>query len=147
MSYFSELSLTRDPLLFQKIPCPLVALVKDNAVLTSHSSLGLIYCVYPLLTRDQLVCIITHLFLLYLVLTLSNKVFIKMAKTFAEFTLLFATSVQCWHTYHKSYISCINPHYAPLRRRRGILLCTYRSVGMSVCRSVGMSVGRYVGSP
>ena len=66
---------------------------------------------YPLLTRDRFVCIITHLMLVYLVLKLSNKVFLKQAKPFAEFTLLFVTSVQCWHTYHKSYITCIDPHF------------------------------------
>ena len=79
--------------------------------LTSHSSLGLFYCVYPLLARDQFVCIITHLILLSLVLKLNNKVFLKQAKPFAEFTLLLATSVQCWHTYHKSYITYINPYF------------------------------------
>ena len=79
--------------------------------LTSHSRLGLFYCVYPLLTRDQLVCIITHVILLYFLLKLNNKVFLKQAKPVAEFTLLFAISVQCWHTYHKSYITCIDPHF------------------------------------
>ena len=79
--------------------------------LTSHFSLGLFYCVYPLLGRDQNVCIISQLIFLYLVLKLSNTVFLKQAKPFAEFTLFFATSVQCWHTYHKSYITCIDPHF------------------------------------
>ena len=79
--------------------------------LTSQFSLGLFYRTYPLLATDQFVCIIIHLFFLYLVLKLSIKVFFKQAKSFAEFTLLFATSVQCWHTYHKSYITCIEPHY------------------------------------
>ena len=95
MSNFSAFSPTRDPLVFQKIPCHLFALEKDNAFLTSHSSLGLYYCVNPVLTRDQFVCIITHFILLYLVLKLSDKVFLKQAKSFAEFTLLFVTSVQC----------------------------------------------------
>ena len=85
--------------------------MKGCAFLTSQFSLGLFYCVYPLFTRYQFVCIIIHLIFLYLVLKLSNKVFLKQAKLFAEFTLLFATSVQCWHTYHKSYITCIDPHY------------------------------------
>ena len=81
MSYLSAYFLPRDPLLFQKIPCHLVALVKDSAILTSYSSLGLFYCVYPLLTRDQFICIITHLIILYLVLKLSNKVIFETGKT------------------------------------------------------------------
>ena len=40
MSYFSEFSLTGDLLLFQKIPCPLVALVKDNAVFNVSFQFG-----------------------------------------------------------------------------------------------------------
>ena len=108
-SYLWAFSPTRDPLLFQKIPCHLVALLKDNAILTSHSSLGLFYCVYPLLTRDQFVCIITHFILLYLVFELNIKVFLKQAKPFAELILLIVTSVQCWHTYHKSYITFTDP--------------------------------------
>ena len=79
--------------------------------LTSHSSLGLFYCMHPLLTRYQFVCIITHLIPLPLVWKLNNKVVLKQAKPFAEFTLLLATSVQCWHTYHKSNITCIDPHF------------------------------------
>ena len=45
-----------------------------------------------------------------MVLRLSSKVFFQQAKPFAEFTLVFAPSVQCWHTYHKSYIGSIDPH-------------------------------------
>ena len=96
---------------FRKIPCHLVALLTDNAILTSHSSLGLFYCVYTLLTWDQFVCIFTHLILLYLVFELNNKVFLNQVKPFAEFTMLFATLVQCWHTYQKSYITCIDPQF------------------------------------
>ena len=78
------ISPNRDPLLFQKNPCHLVALVKDTAIFNVS--------LYPLLTRDEFVCvIITHLILLYLVSKLNNKVFLKQAKPFAEFTLLFAT--------------------------------------------------------
>ena len=44
-----------------KIPCHLVALVKISLFVRFHFSLGLFYCVYPLLTRDKNVCIITHL--------------------------------------------------------------------------------------
>ena len=66
---------------------------------------------YLLLTRDQFLCLITHFILLYLVLKLNNTVFLKQAKSFVECTLLFATSFQCWHTYHKSYIKCIDTHF------------------------------------
>ena len=72
--YLSAFFLTRGPLLFQKIPCHLVALVKDSAIF-NYSSLGLFYCVYPLLTGYQLVCLFSHLIFLYLVLKLSNKAF------------------------------------------------------------------------
>ena len=111
MSYLRALSITTDPLLFQKIPCHLVALFKDKAALKSLSSLGWCYCVYPSLSRDQFVCIIIHLIPLYLLLELKKKVILNQAKPFAAFTLFFATSVQCWHTYHKSYITCIDPHF------------------------------------
>ena len=41
-----------------------------------------------------------------------TTVFLKQAKPFVEFTLLFVTSVQCWHTwYHKSHITCNDPHF------------------------------------
>ena len=107
MSYLSAFSLTRVPLLFQKMPCHLVALVKDSAFLTSHSSFGLFYCVYPLLTRDKFVCVIYPLNSSLFGIKIEQQSFIlKQVKPFAEFTLLFATSVQYWHTNHKSYITC-----------------------------------------
>ena len=42
---------------------------------------------------------------------LNIKVFLKQAKPFAEFTLLFVASVQLWYTYHKYYIICIDLHF------------------------------------
>ena len=80
---------------FRKYLVILLPYWKITLFLTSHSSLGLFYYAYPLLTRDKFVCIITHLVLLYF---LFEKVCLKQTKPFAAFTLLFATSVQCWHT-------------------------------------------------
>ena len=111
MSYLCAFSPTRDPLLFQKSLVIMLPYWKITLFLTSHPSLGLFYCVYHLLTRDQFVCIITHLVLLNFVLQLNNKVFLKQAKSFAEFTLLFATAVQCCHTCLKSYITYCGPHF------------------------------------
>ena len=65
--------LFHNSLLLQKIPCHLVALLKITLFLTSHSNFGLFYGVYHLLTRDQFICIITHLILHYLVFELSKK--------------------------------------------------------------------------
>ena len=42
---------------------------------------------------------------------IEQQSFLENATPFAEFTLLFATSVQCWHIYHKSYNTCIDPHF------------------------------------
>ena len=112
MSYLRAIFTSRDPLLFQKIPRHLVALLKDNATFNVSFQFWIIFCVYPLVTRDQLVFIITHLILLYLVFELNKKVLLKQEKPFAAFTLLFATSVQC--TYHISNITCItctDPHF------------------------------------
>ena len=111
MSYLSAFPLLETLFFFRKSIVILLPSRKKTLFLTYHYSLGLYYCMYPLLTRDQFVCIITHLILLYLVLKLSNKVFLKQAKPFAEFTLLFETSVHCWHTYRKSYITCIDTRF------------------------------------
>ena len=65
---------TRDPLRFKKISCPCVALLKDNASFNVSFQFGtFFYCVYPLLSREQLVCIITHLILHYFVFKLNKK--------------------------------------------------------------------------
>ena len=111
LSYLSAFSSNRDPLLFRKSLVILLPYWKITLFLTSHSDLGLFYYVYPLLTRDQFVCMITHLILVYLLLKFNNKIFLKQAKPFVEFTLLYTTPVQYWHTYHKSYITCIDPHF------------------------------------
>ena len=42
---------------------------------------------------------------------IEQQSFFKQAKAFAEITLLFATSVQRWQRYHKSYITCIDPYF------------------------------------
>ena len=82
MSSLSAFSPTRDPLIFQKIPCHLVALLKDNAIFkTSHSRLGLFYSVNPLLTRDKYVCIINHVIIIYLVSELKQQSFRETGKT------------------------------------------------------------------
>ena len=74
----------------KKNPCHHVALLKDNAVLNVSFQFGtILLCV----SFTYQIPISAHLILLNLVLKLSNKVFLKKAKPFAEFTLLFATSV------------------------------------------------------
>ena len=52
MSYLRVFSIPLDPLLFQKIPCHFVALLKDNAIFNVSFQFGTFYSVYPLLTRD-----------------------------------------------------------------------------------------------
>ena len=107
MSYLSAFSPTRDPLPFQKIHCHLVPLLNYSAISNISFQIGtILLCVSFTYQRP-----IIYLILLYLVLKLNHKVFLKRAKPFAEFTLLFAMSDQCWHTYHKSYITCIDPDF------------------------------------
>ena len=84
---------------------------KITLFLTSHSSLGLFYCVFTLLARDKFVCIITHLILLYLVLKLNNKVFLETSKTLCRIHTTLWNINSIWHTYHKSSTTCIDPHY------------------------------------
>ena len=96
---------------FKKIPCHLVALVKDCAIFNVSVQFGTILLRVSF-TYQRPICMYNYpLNFSLFSIKLSNKVFLKQAKSFAEFTLLFATSVQCWHTYHKSYITCIDPHY------------------------------------
>ena len=84
--------------------------MNDSAIFNFSFQFGTILLRISL-TLQIPICMYNHpLIFLYLVLKLSNKVYLKQAKPFAEFELLFATSVQYWHTHHKSYIKCIDPH-------------------------------------
>ena len=65
---------------FQKSLVILLPYWKITLFLTSHPSLGLFYCVYHLLSRDQFVCIITHLVLLNFVVKIEQQSFLKTSK-------------------------------------------------------------------
>ena len=79
--------------------------------LTTRIILGLFYCMHPLLTRGQIVCIISHLLPLYLGFELNNYVFLNKTKPFAEIASFFEEFVQWVDTYHQSYIICIANHF------------------------------------
>ena len=91
MSHLRVFSNTRDPQLFQKIPCHLVALLKDNAIFNVLFQFEtILLCVS--FTYQRLVCMYSTI-LLYIVFELNKKVFLKQAKPFAAFALLFAPLV------------------------------------------------------
>ena len=93
---------------------------------------------------------------------LHNKLFFNCSTTWR--TLVSESSLKLFHLFclEHDFILMTLPGYEallfvwrycyfyappPLWKRRGILLCTCRSVCRSVGMSVGMSVGRYVGIP
>ena len=109
MSYLSAFSLTRDPLLFQKNPCHLVA--KGAIFNVSFQFRTILLCVS--FTKQRPICMYNNPLnsSLFGIKIEQQSFFFKQTKPFAEFTLLFATPVQRWHTYHKSYITCLDPHF------------------------------------
>ena len=96
--YLTAFSPARDPLLFQKIPCHHVALLKDNAICNVSFQFGNILLSVSF-TYQRPICMYDY--------PLNSSLF----GIWIEQTLFFATSVECWYTYHKSYITCIDPQF------------------------------------
>ena len=93
MYYLRAFSLTKDPLLFHKIPCHLVALVKDSAIFNVLFQFGTILLRVSF-TYKRPICMYNHPLNSSLFgIKIEQQSFFKQNKNFAEFTLLFATSV------------------------------------------------------